>query len=73
MITGKINIQTGAPGLRVCLLVLMKYNHLSRTGSVSQGSEKAAGKQGGWGWGYLDGLEGQHPVLPGVEDFQDGG
>lgn len=72
MITGKINIQTGAPGLRVCLLVLMKYNNLSRTGSVSQGSEKAAGKQG-VGGGYLDGLEGQHPVLPGVEDFQDGG
>lgn len=72
MITRKISIHTGAPGLRVRLLVLMKYNHLPRTGSVSQGREKAAGK-GGWGSPYLDGLEGQHPILPGVEDFQDGG
>lgn len=49
------------------LLVLTKYNKLSKTGSVSPGREMAAERVG-----YLDGLEGQYPILPSIEDFQDG-
>lgn len=62
MTTGNIKVHARAPGCRVFFVLTQ-----SQTGAVSQGSVQAAGEGG-----YLDGLEGQHPVLPGVEDFQDG-
>lgn len=44
----------------------MQSNKLSMTSPVSQAERLKE-----W-WSYLDGLEGQNPILPSVEDFQNG-